>query len=72
MPIHTLAQQKEHWRKIGGAYAFQLPFPGISQSGEITYAEGAKKRRQGLVLSAEMTFDDGGRMRDHINLSSPR
>jgi hypothetical protein len=72
MPIHTLAQQKEHWRKIGGAYAFQLPFPGISPSGEITLMEGGKKRHQGLVLSSEMTFDDGGRMRDHINLSSPR
>ncbi|HLL90645.1 MAG TPA: hypothetical protein VK324_15195 [Tepidisphaeraceae bacterium] len=27
--LRTIAQQKEHWRRIGSAYSFQLPFPLI-------------------------------------------
>jgi hypothetical protein len=56
MPLYTLAEQNEHWRRIGGAYAFQLPFPQLAGYGA-------------TVLSAEMTLAGGGRLRDQIVLS---
>ncbi len=59
MPINTLAEQKLHWRRIGGAYAFQLPYPQVAGYG-------------GTVLSAEMTFTGGGRLRDQIVLNAKR
>jgi hypothetical protein len=61
MPIQTLREQKEHWRRIGGSYAFQLPFPRITDP----------KLRQ-TVLSAEVTLDSGGRLKDQIVLQTKR
>ncbi|HEV7302137.1 MAG TPA: hypothetical protein VGN72_22560 [Tepidisphaeraceae bacterium] len=55
MSIRTLKEQREHWRRIGSAYAFQLPFPQID-----SYSSS--------VLSAEVTLDNGGRLRDQIVL----
>lgn len=53
MPLHTLKQQREHWRKIGGAYAFQLALPRIGE-----YPT--------TLLTAEFTLDSGGRLRDEL------
>ena len=56
MPRYTLAEQRNHWRRIGGAYAFQLPFAQLSGYGS-------------TVLSAEMSLAGGGRLRDQIVLA---
>ena len=56
MPIQTLKEQKEHWRRIGSAYAFQLPLDNVA-----SYPS--------TVLTAEITLDNGGgRIRDQIVL----
>lgn len=59
VPIYSLKEQKEHWRRIGGAYAFQLPFPQLGGYGA-------------SVLTAEMTLAGGGRLRDQIVLAAPK
>jgi hypothetical protein len=60
-PIHTLKEQKEHWRRIGGAYSFQLPYPGLLGIREKT-----------VTLSAEVTLDAGGRLNDQVIVSLPK
>jgi hypothetical protein len=59
MPLHTLKQQREHWRKIGGAYAFQLALPRITEY-------------PSALLTVEFTLDSGGRLRDEIVVSARR
>ncbi len=59
MPLRTLKQQREHWRKIGGAYAFQLALTNMPD-----YSS--------AVLTAEFTLDDGGRLRDEIIVGARR
>jgi hypothetical protein len=53
MPLRSLRDQKDRWRRIGSAYAFQLPLDDIA-----SYPN--------TVLTAEITLDTGGRLRDQI------
>lgn len=53
IPLKTIAEQQSHWRRVGAAYAMQLPFPKISNSSH-------------YVLSATFTPVEGDRMFDQI------
>lgn len=37
--LRTVAEQKEHWRRIGSAYSFRLPFPVVSGKSYVLTAQ---------------------------------